>query len=62
MGGLGFEMYFEELAEIVTPGGPPDIQRVISLAQKYALDLDMRSVTELSQKDHVSLGGQGQSA
>lgn len=52
----GFEKYFEELAELVTPDAPPDIPRLIALAQKYKLELDMSSVPELSQKYHVSLG------
>ena len=56
----GFEHYFEELAELVTPDGPPDIPRLMNLAQKYNLELDMSSVTELSQKYHVSLGRPGQ--
>src|SRR6266700_1369924 len=58
----GFEKYFEELAELVAPGGPPDIPRLLTLAQKYDLELDMSSVLELSQKYHVSLGGPGQPA
>lgn len=53
----GFEKYFEELAELHTPSGPPDISRLISLVQKYNLEVDMSSVTELSQKYHVSLSG-----
>lgn len=53
----GFEQYFEELAELVAPGGPPDIPRLMTLAQKYDLELDMSQVMELSQKYHVSLGG-----
>jgi len=58
----GFEKYFEELAELVAPGGPPDIPRLLTLAQKYDLELNMSSVPELSQKYHVSLGGPGQPA
>jgi quercetin dioxygenase-like cupin family protein len=55
----GFERYFEELSELVTPGSPPDIPRLVALGQKYDLELDMSSVPELSQKYHVSLGGPG---
>jgi quercetin dioxygenase-like cupin family protein len=55
----GFEKYFEELAELLAPGGPPDIPGLMAVAQKYALELDMSSVTELSQKYHVSLGEPG---
>ena len=56
----GFEKYFEELAELLAPGGLPDIPRLMILAQKYDLELDMSRVMELSQKYHVSLGGLGQ--
>ena len=55
----GFEKYFEELAELVV-GGPPDIPRLMMLAQKYGLEIDMSRVTELSQKYRVTLGGPGQ--
>ena len=58
----GFEKYFEELADLVVPGSPPDIPRLMTLAQKYDLELDMSSVMELSQKYHVSRGGPGQPA
>jgi len=53
----GFEKYFEELAELVSLGGPPDIARLMLLAKKYELELDMSAVPELSEKYHVSLGG-----
>lgn len=53
----GFEKYFEELAAMVGPDGPPDIPRLMALAQKYALELDMSSVSAISQKHHVILGG-----
>lgn len=33
----GFEKYFEELAELVGAGGPPDRSKLASLAQRYAL-------------------------
>ena len=56
----GFEKYFEELAELVAPGAPPDIPRLMILAQKYDLELDMSGVMELSQKYRISLGGPGQ--
>ncbi len=56
----GFEHYFEELAELVTPDSPPYIPRLMNLAQKYNLELDMSSVPVLSQKYHVSLGRPGQ--
>ncbi len=55
----GFEKYFEELAELVAPGGPPDIAGLMRLGQKYDLELDMSGVGVLSQKYHVVLGGPG---
>lgn len=58
----GFEKYFEELAELMLSGEPPDISRLLTLAQKYDLELDMNSVMELSQKYDVNLGRGGQSA
>jgi len=56
----GFEKYFEELAELFAPGGPPDIPSLLTLTQKYDLELDMSSIMEISQKYHVSLGRAGQ--
>jgi mannose-6-phosphate isomerase-like protein (cupin superfamily) len=56
----GFEKYFEELAELATPPAPPDISRLMALAQRYDLDVDMGSVQELAQKYHVSLERPGQ--
>ena len=50
----------EELAELFAPGGPPDIPRLLTLTQKYDLELDMSSIMEISQKYHVSLGRAGQ--
>ncbi|MGH7452463.1 MAG: hypothetical protein ACRENG_14040 [bacterium] len=53
----GFEGYFVELAEILAVAGPPDFARIGALAQKYGLELDFSTLTELSQKYNVSLGG-----
>ncbi len=54
----GLEQYFEELAELVAPGGSPEIYipRLISLAKKYDVDLDVSSVPVLMQKYNVKLG------
>ena len=51
----GLERYFEELDGLITPNEPPDIPRLMALAQKYSLELDMRSVPDLSQKYHIRL-------
>lgn len=32
-----FERYFEELAEILSAGGPPDVARIGALAERYGL-------------------------
>lgn len=53
----GFERYFEELAEIVGRGGPPDVGRLMTLAKKYDLELDMSGVEQLTRTYHVVLGG-----
>jgi mannose-6-phosphate isomerase-like protein (cupin superfamily) len=53
----GFERYFEELAELVSKGGPPDVPRLMDLAARYGLTLDMSRVGALSQRYGVTLGG-----
>ncbi len=53
----GFEGYFDELAEVVSVCGPPDVSRIIAIAQKYGVEMDFSSVMDLSQKYNVWLGG-----
>jgi quercetin dioxygenase-like cupin family protein len=53
----GFERYFDELAEVLGAGGPPDIERIQSLAQKYEVEMDFSSVMDLVRKYNLSLGG-----
>jgi quercetin dioxygenase-like cupin family protein len=53
----GFENYFVELAEILAQPGPPDLDRIVVLAQKYGIEFDFSSLMELSQKYKVSLEG-----
>ncbi len=53
----GLEKYFEELAELVGAGGPPNIPGLVNLARKYDLDLDVSGVPALSERYHVVLGG-----
>jgi len=53
----GFERYFEELADLLGHGGPPDVGRLMALATKYGLDLDMSRVGAISETYHVTLGG-----
>jgi quercetin dioxygenase-like cupin family protein len=52
----GFEQYFDELAEVLG-GGPPDIERIQALAQKYQLEMDFSSVVELERRYNVRIGG-----
>src|SRR5215211_6217505 len=53
----GFERYFDELAAVLGAGEPPDLDRIQALAQKYKVELDFSSVTELAQRYNLSLGG-----
>lgn len=52
----GFEGYFDDLAEVLGAGGPPDIGRITAVAQKYSMEMDFSSILEISQKYNVSLG------
>src|SRR5262245_45774404 len=53
----GFENYFDELAEVVGVGGPPDVGRLVAVGQKYNLELDFSTLMEISQQYNVWLGG-----
>ena len=53
----GFEGYFDDLAEVLGSGGPPDIGRIMAVAQKYSLEMDFSTIAEITQKYNVSLGG-----
>jgi quercetin dioxygenase-like cupin family protein len=46
----GFEKYFEELAELVEAGGPPDRARPAVLAERYGLTYHMEWIPELAAK------------
>lgn len=52
-----FENYFVELAELLAQAGPPDLERIGALAQRYGLEFDFSALPELSQKYQVSLDG-----
>ena len=52
----GFERYFEELAEIIAAGSPPDVARIAALADRYGLTVHMESVPELMARHNVTLG------
>jgi quercetin dioxygenase-like cupin family protein len=53
----GFETYFDEIAEVLGAGGPPDMSRVAAVAHKYGVEMDFSSIMEISQKYGVGLGG-----
>jgi quercetin dioxygenase-like cupin family protein len=53
----GFERYFDELAVVLGADRPPDIGRILALAQKYSVEMDFSTVRELEQRYNVWLGG-----
>ena len=52
----GFEHYFEELAQILSAGGPPDVAAIGELAAHYGLTFHWERVEEISRRYGVSLG------
>jgi hypothetical protein len=53
----GFEAYFDELAEVLGASGPPDVGRILAVAQKYDMEMDFSTLMDISQKYNVSIGG-----
>lgn len=53
----GFEHYFEELALMVSGGGPPDLDGIVSLGRKYGVEFDFDSIQRIAQQHGVSLSG-----
>ncbi len=45
----GFENYFAGLGEVLAVAGPPDLQRLAEVAQRFDLDVDPTSVPRLAQ-------------
>ena len=45
----GFEGYFAEIAEVLAVDGPPDLERLGAVAQRYDLAIDPASVPRLAQ-------------
>lgn len=58
----GFEHYFDELAEVLAASNPPDFGRVMTVAQKYGMDMDFSTLMDISQKYDVQLGGRPRAA
>jgi quercetin dioxygenase-like cupin family protein len=56
----GFEQYFLELAAIFEtlsgPPGPNEFPKLVEIAQKYSLNMDMASIPTLLQKHGLTLG------
>lgn len=44
----GFELYFAQLAEILSAAGGPDPQALAALTDRYDLDLDLSSIPRLT--------------
>jgi hypothetical protein len=51
----GFERYFEELAKILSAGGPPDVPRLEELANRYGLTFHWGRMGEIIDKYNVGL-------
>ena len=49
----GFESYFEEMPRVLNAGGPPDLQQVASIAEKYGMTYQMEQIPELVTKYHL---------
>lgn len=43
----GFERYFEELDDILSAGGPPDVARIEALADRYGLTFHWERMEEI---------------
>lgn len=52
----GFERYFAELAELLSAEGPPDMEGVVRLADRYGLIMHMERLPELMERFDVRLG------
>ncbi len=51
----GFERYFEELAGILSAGGPPDVAAIEGLAARYGLTFHWERLEEISARYGVAL-------
>lgn len=46
----GFEQYFAEMAPLLNAQGPPDVEAIGEVQQRYALSMDRDSIAELSER------------
>jgi mannose-6-phosphate isomerase-like protein (cupin superfamily) len=51
----GFERYFEELAGVLSAGGPPDLGRISEVAGRYGLTFHMERVPDLLERHGLRL-------
>ncbi len=52
----GFERYFRELAALMPPDGPPDMDEVVALAGRYGLEFDLAAIPVLREAHRLRLG------
>ncbi len=52
----GFERYFEELAEALSTGGPPEVSRLEEIAARYGLTFHWERMGEIMERYGVGLG------
>ncbi len=53
----GFERYFQELGPLIAPPGPPDLEALAALWERYGLRMDMDSLQRLAEQHGVTLAG-----
>jgi hypothetical protein len=54
----GFERYFAEMASLLPPNhpGPPDVQALLVVQEKYGLEMDMASIPTLAERHGLVTG------
>jgi cupin domain len=52
----GFERYFEELAEALSAGGPPNVPKLEEIAARYGLTFHWARMGEVMERYGVGLG------
>lgn len=52
----GFERYFEELAGVLSAGGPPDLGKISEVAARYGLTFHMERMQDLLERHGLTLG------
>jgi quercetin dioxygenase-like cupin family protein len=52
----GFERYFEQLTELPSDGGPPDLAAITAIADRHGLELDFESIPRLVEEYGLSFG------